>query len=503
MSLSLNRILTDSVAKYPDNVVLVFGGRRTTYSQLNDWVDRFSSGLAALGVGRGDRVALLLGNSPEFIVSYYGILRLGAVVVPMNPTYATEEIAYVLGNSKAKAAVAHAMAEPKLSPLRGRLPELKNVIYTGDNEATLTFKSLLQTSPTGHTSISVGEDEMAVILYTSGTTGKPKGTMLSHRNLASNAQSVSEAFEVSSADRMVVVLPLFHIFSMTVCLNAFIGKGATLLLIPKFNPEEVVKTIREEKATFFAGVPTMYNYILQLPQATAEDFATVKVCSSGGAPLPVEMLQKFEERFQVTIYEGYGLSEAAPVTLFNQLGRKRKPGSVGTDFPNVINKIVDTEGSEVPRGELGELVVQGPNVMMGYLDMPEATSMTLKDGWLYTGDLARMDEEGYVFIVDRIKDMILVGGYNIYPREIEEVLYQHPDILEAAVVGISDPVYGEAVKAVVVPRAEGLTMESILEFCKDKLAKYKWPRQVEFRTELPKNSSGKTLRKSLKGGTSN
>jgi long-chain acyl-CoA synthetase len=287
------------------------------------------------------------------------------------------------------------------------------------------------------------------------------------------------------------------VFCMTVCMNGPIASGATLLIVPKFSPADVVSVIREEKATIFAGVPTMYNFMLQLPTTAADDFTSIRVCISGGAAIPVALLHKFEEKYSVIILEGYGLSEASPVTAFNPLRGTRKAGSIGINIPGVINKVVGEDGQEVPYGEIGELIVQGPNVMKGYLGLPEATSQALRDGWLYTGDMATMDEEGYISIVDRKKDMIIVGGYNVYPREVEEVLYKHPGIMEAAVIGVPNVEYGEAVKAYVV-KNDQLTSEEVIQYCKENLAKYKVPTQVEFLDELPKNTTGKILRRALR-----
>ncbi|SDN70102.1 long-chain acyl-CoA synthetase [Paenibacillus sp. yr247] len=498
MSLNLNKNLEQSVAKYAERSAYVFGDQSVTYEELNRQVQCCASGLSTHGIGKGDKVAILLGNAPEFIIAYYGILHLGAAVVPINPTYTSEEIAYILNNSQAKAVIAIPGLEPVLTSLKDKLPTLKLAVYTGDVQAGFAWKQLMEAGRDYIESALMNEDDLAVILYTSGTTGKPKGAMLSHRNMATNAHSVGELFELSHEDRIVTVLPMFHVYCMTVCLNGPIAAGATILVVPKFSPADVVKTIREQQATMFAGVPTMYNFLLQFSGATAEDFASIRKCAAGGASLPVEVLYKFEEKYKVHVNEGYGLSEASPVTAFNPLRGLRKPGSIGVDIPNVTNKVVDTYGNEVPRGEVGELIVQGPNVMMGYLGMPEATEASLRDGWLYTGDLAKMDEDGYIFIVDRLKDMIIVGGFNVYPREVEEVLYQHPAIFEAAVVGVPDQNYGETVKAFVVCKDESLTMNDLLQFCQDKLAKYKLPKIVEFMSELPKNSSGKTMRRVLR-----
>ncbi|WHY90093.1 long-chain-fatty-acid--CoA ligase [Neobacillus cucumis] len=498
MSFNLDENLKRSAKNFPDSIAYIYEDKSVTYKEFSQLVDRVAAGLSAQGVGKGDGVALILGNSPEFIISYYGILRLGAFVVPINPLFTQGEIGYILENSQAKAVIAHVSVEPKLTDVRKQLDNLKLVIYTETEDQEWTWKQLTRTSTHFYESPSINQEDLAVILYTSGTTGKPKGAMLSHRNLASNADSISKLLELQNIDRVVAVLPMFHVFCMTVCLSAPIATGATILIQPKFSPAEVVRAISDRKATVFAGVPTMYSFINQLPEVTAEEFSSIRVCISGGASIPVELLQKFQNKFNVSILEGYGLSETAPLVAINPLKGTRKPGSIGVNIPGVISKVVNEWGNELPRGAVGELVVQGPNVMKGYLGMPEATSAAFMDGWFYTGDLATMDEEGYLYIVDRKKDIIIVGGYNVYPREVEEVLYQHPAIVEAAVIGVPDGEYGEIVKAYVTVKDEKITINDIIQFCQDKLVKYKLPSQVEILEELPKNSTGKILRRELR-----
>ncbi|SIR51574.1 long-chain acyl-CoA synthetase [Peribacillus simplex] len=498
MGYNLNENLKRSASNFPESIAYIFRDKSDTYQELNQKVDRFAAGLFVHGIRKGDGVALILGNSPEFLIAFYGILRLGAFVVPINPLYTQGEINYFLDNSQAKAVIAHVSVEPKLSEVKKQLENLKLVVYTEANDQESTWEHLMETSINVYESPYIDEEDLAVILYTSGTTGKPKGAMLTHRNLGSNADSISKLLELDVNDRIVAVLPMFHVFCMTVCLNAPIACGATVLIQPKFSPHDVVSTIREKKATVFAGVPTMYSFINQLPEAIAEDCQSIRMCISGGASIPAELLHKFENKFNVSILEGYGLSETAPLVAINPLKGTRKPGSIGLNIPAVQSKVVDEFGKELPRGEVGELVVQGPNVMKGYLGMPEATSAAFNDGWFYTGDLATMDEEGYIYIVDRKKDIIIVGGYNVYPREVEEVLYQHPAVVEAAVIGIPDGDYGESVKAFVAVKDEQITMNDIIQFCQDKLVKYKLPKRVEFFKELPKNSTGKILRRELR-----
>lgn len=315
----------------------------------------------------------------------------------------------------------------------------------------------------------------------------------------SNARDIANYLSFVADDRIIAVLPVFHVFALTVVINAPLLNGATILLAPRFSPTEVFALAKEQKATVFAGVPTMYNFLYQLPDSNPDDFSTIRLAIAGGSSLPVALLHNFEEKFNVQVSEGYGLSEASPVTCFNPLGTARKAGSIGVNITNVENRVVDVYGQEVPVGEVGELIVRGPNIMKGYYKMPEETAVAIRDGWLYTGDLAKRDEDGYFFIVDRKKDMIIVGGFNVYPREVEEVLFAHPNIIEAAVIGVPDSNFGEAVHAFVVLKdAEKTTTDDILAYCAKHLVKYKVPKVIEILEELPKNTTGKILRRSLK-----
>lgn len=322
--------------------------------------------------------------------------------------------------------------------------------------------------------------------------------MLTHKNLYSNAIDTANYLKISKNDVIVTALPMFHVFCLTVALNAPLMNGATLLIVPRFSPQVITHLIKTYHATLFAGVPSMYNFLLQYENASQEDVQTLRLCISGGASMPVALLKGFEQKYKVIVSEGYGLSEASPVTCFNPLDRPRKPGSIGTSIINVENKVVNELGEECQPNQVGELIVKGPNVMKGYYKMPEETAYTIRDGWLYTGDLARQDEEGYFYIVDRKKDMIIVGGYNVYPREVEEVLYSHRDVVEVAVLGVPDSNLGEAVKCFVVVKNNELTEELLIEYCKEHLAKYKVPGSIEFLEELPKNTTGKILRRALK-----
>ncbi|MGG3160939.1 fatty acid--CoA ligase family protein [Geobacillus stearothermophilus] len=506
--MNLTTRLAQIAKQLPDKEAYVFMGERCTYQQLDAAVSRFADGLAQLGVRRGDHIALLLGNSPQFVIGLYGALRLGATVIPINPIYTPEEIGYILLNGDVKAVIGLDLLAPLFVEAKKRLPLLEHAIVCETpegkekgvslSEGMKSFAEVLADGSPDFTGPELGDDDVAVILYTSGTTGKPKGAMLTHKNIYSNAQDTADYLGINENDRVIAALPMFHVFCLTVALNAPLMNGGTVLIMPKFSPAAMFALAREEKATIFAGVPTMYNFLYQYEGGTVADLQTLRLCISGGASMPVALLENFEKKFNVIISEGYGLSEASPVTCFNPLDRPRKPGSIGTNIKNVENKVVNEYGEEVPVGEVGELVVRGPNVMKGYYKMPEETAAALRDGWLHTGDLARMDEEGYFYIVDRKKEMIIVGGYNVYPREVEEVLYSHPGVVEAAVIGVPDPDYGEAVRAYVVAKNPELTEAELIAYCRERLAKYKVPSAIDFLDELPKNATGKILRRALK-----
>ncbi len=497
----------------PDKIAYHFMGKDTTYAEFNQSVERFATALSSQGIKKGDNVAFLLGNSPHFLISLYATMRIGATAVPINPIYAPDEISYIVKNSEAKAIIALDAFIPLVQKAAGIFTSVESYIICETDPSTpeklaalpneikakvKSFTYLLSTTMVNVSEVEILPDDTAVILYTSGTTGHPKGAMLTFENIYSNARDVAEYLQFDTEDRIIATLPVFHVFALTVVVNAPLLTGATILLVPKFSPQDVFRVAKEHKATVFAGVPTMFNFLYQYPDGNVEDFANIRLAISGGSSLPVALLHNFEDKFNVRISEGYGLSEASPVTCFNPIDRERKPGSIGMSIVNVENKVVNELGEEVPVGEVGELIVRGPNVMKGYYNMPEETQHTIRDGWLYTGDLARKDEEGYFYIVDRKKDMIIVGGYNVYPREVEEVLFAHPGIVEAAVIGVPDPNFGEEVLAFIVKKDASLTEEQLKEYCAEKLAKYKVPKSFEFLEELPKNTTGKILRRSLK-----
>ncbi|MDI7743045.1 fatty acid--CoA ligase family protein [Lysinibacillus fusiformis] len=496
----------------PEKHAYHFLGRDTTYGEFEETVSRFAAGLQQLGVEKGDHVAFLLGNTPHFLISLYATMRIGATAIPVNPMYTQDEIAYIIQNGDVKAVIALDLLLPLVEVGVKVLPQVENYIIcetTQDigekvnalsnsaKEKTKLFSQILGSPVESVDPVKVEEDDTAIILYTSGTTGYPKGAMLTHRNLYSNARDVGHYLSMTPEDRVIATLPVFHVFALTVVVNAPLLQGATVLLAPRFSPSEIYDLAESQKATVFAGVPTMYNFLYQF-DGDADKFAALRLAVSGGAPLPVQVLHDFEAKFKVKVSEGYGLSEASPVTCFNPLDRERKAGSIGMSISNVENKVVDEFGNEVPVGEVGELIVRGPNVMKGYYKMPEDTANAIRGEWLYTGDLAKKDEDGYFYIVDRKKDMIIVGGFNVYPREVEEVLFTHPNVVEAAVVGFPDANLGEAVHAYVVLKENNTTVEELQAFCAQRLVKYKVPAAIDLLEELPKNSTGKILRRSLK-----
>ncbi|KZZ84538.1 fatty acid--CoA ligase family protein [Bacillus sp. SJS] len=505
--------LSETAGQYGEKPAYYFEGQAVSYNQLDGMVSQFAANLQSMGIEKGDHVALLLGNSPYFVIGMYGALRAGATVIPVNPIYTPAEIGYILSNGDVKGIIALDLLLPMFEQMDAQLPGLEHIIFCetppSENkpfnieDASIrtkmkSFTSMLSAGSSVFSPPKLDEEDLAVILYTSGTTGKPKGAMLTHKNIYSNASDVAAYLKMNDQDKVVATLPMFHVFCLTVSLNAPLMNGASLIIVPRFSPKEVFRLIKEYQATVFAGVPTMYNFMLQYENGLQEDVESLRLCISGGASMPVALLKGFEQKFKVVISEGYGLSEASPVTCFNPLDRPRKAGSIGMNILNVENKVVNELGEEVPPNQVGELIAKGPNIMRGYYKMPEETAHTIRDGWLYTGDLARMDEEGYFYIVDRKKDMIIVGGYNVYPREVEEVYYNHPEITEAAVLGIPDPEQGEAVLCYIVTTNPNLTAESLIEYGKGQLAKYKVPSVIEFLDELPKNTTGKILRRALK-----
>jgi long-chain acyl-CoA synthetase len=494
MSENLARILTETAAEHGDKVAFKLDDVELTYALLDAGSARAAGLLRARGVEPGDRVGLMLPNVPYFPVLYYGILRAGAVVVPMNVLLKEREVAYYLEDSGAKLLFAwHGFAEAAEAGAAKAGSECI-LITPGEFEQQLAAQEPVE-QPAEQTA-----EDTAVILYTSGTTGQPKGAELTHANLRQNCMISSRTLgQFTHEDVLLGALPLFHTFGQTCTMNCAVCVGATVTMIPRFDPEKALEIIERDRVTVFQGVPTMYNAMLHANRADSADVSTLRLCMSGGAAIPVELIRAFEEKFGCPILEGYGLSETSPVASFNHPDRERKPGSIGTPIDGVEMQVRGDDGKELPQGEVGEIVIRGHNVMKGYWNRPEATAEAIDaDGWFRSGDLAKVDEDGYFFIVDRKKDMVLRGGYNVYPREVEEVLYEHPAVQEAAVVGIPDDSLGEEVAAaVVVKEGESLDAQELKSFVKERVAAYKYPRKIWFVDELPKGPTGKILKREI------
>ncbi|HYP55918.1 MAG TPA: long-chain fatty acid--CoA ligase, partial [Solirubrobacterales bacterium] len=469
------------------------GELELTYGQLDDASARLATALRERGVEPGDRVGVMLPNVPQFPVAYYGALRAGATVVPMNVLLKRREIGFYLEDSGAKLLLAwHGFAEEARGGAEDAGAELVEV-------EPASFAELLANAEPAPGLAEVAADDTAVILYTSGTTGKPKGAELTHDNLLTNADvCMRTTSEIKPGDVVFGGLPLFHSFGQTVAMNASLKVGACLTLVPKFDPGDALETIERDKVTHFYGVPTMFGALLHHPERERFDTSSLRTCITGGASMPVEVLRGFEEAFGCIVLEGYGLSETSPVASSNHPGRERKPGSIGTPLEGVEMRVVDEDDEEVPPGEVGEIVIRGHNVMKGYWQRPEATEEAMRGGWFHSGDMARVDEEGYFYIVDRKKDLIIRGGYNVYPREVEEVLYEHPKIREAAVLGVPSDEWGEEIgAAVVLHEGEELSAAEVSAYVKERIAAYKYPRQVWFLGDLPKGPTGKILKREI------
>jgi long-chain acyl-CoA synthetase len=498
--MSLTRLADESLEKYGEYVALAFEGREYTNVEQHRSGGRVANVLRRLGVEPGDRVMVMLPNCPEVMQSYGGILRAGGVIVPVIFLLGDREVAHVLADSEAKVVITSTDMLWKVESGTGVLPTLRHVLLVdgGGDERALSFAEETAKESDRVPAVPRRGEDLAVILYTSGTTGVPKGVALSHDNLASNARSAAALYELDREDWAVAVLPLSHSYGLTV-MNAGHILGTRAALLRWFNPEEALKTIETFRAASMSGVPTMFVYLLNYPDAARYDTSSMRAWGSGAAPLPVEIVEPFEKRFGGKLLEGYGLTEASPVVSAHRLSGERKLGSVGQPIPGVRVSIQDDHDRPLPAGEVGEVCVEGPNVMVGYYRNPEETARTIRAGWLHTGDVGRLDDDGFLYIVERKKDLIIRGGFNIYPREVEEALYAFPKAAEAAVVGMADPLMGEDVVAFVVlkPGATA-TSEEVRAFCETRLARFKCPKQVRFVDSLPRSPIGKILRKQLR-----
>ncbi|MFZ5876677.1 MAG: long-chain-fatty-acid--CoA ligase [Nitrospirota bacterium] len=524
----LHQLLAATAAKYPENPALDFYGRRVTYRELDRAANRFANALAGLGVRKGDRVAVMLPNAPQAVIAYYGALKLGAVVVEVNPLYVEREIEQQVRDAEARVLVALDLFYPRIEPIRARAG-LEAVIITSVRDAlpwhlallypikawregtrvsvpntppVYEYRSLVAAASETAPAVEVAPDDLALLQYTGGTTGIPKGVMLTHRNLVANTLQC-RAWMPSLRDGAEVflgVVPFFHVYGMTACMNLAIYTGGLIVLLPRFGTKDVLRAIVKSRATIFMGVQAMYVAINNFPDVRRYDLSTIRICISGAGPLHVEVQERFEALTGGKVVEGFGLSEASPVTHVNPIFGRRIKGTIGLPLPDTEAKVMDVESGtrEMPLGEAGELVIRGPQVMKGYWRRADETAGVLRNGWLHTGDIATVDADGYFTIVDRKKDMIKTKGENVYPRDIEEVLFRHPKIKDAVVVGVPEEFMGEMIKAYVVLRdGETATENEIVEYCGRELAKFKVPKAVEFRQELPRTIVGKVLRRVL------
>jgi long-chain acyl-CoA synthetase len=535
--ITLPQLFQRTAERYPDRTCTIFHGRKISYRETQRQIEAFAAGLRRLGIRRGDRVALMLPNVPQFVVAYFGALHAGAVVVPTNPLYTRPELEHQLEDAGATAIVT---LDLLFGRLEAALPgtHLRTVVVAGVEEAlpphlrlpyllkqrrmgvrrvrpggvVRRFREVVTALPPVAATLDGGSDgtskepakagDLALLQYTGGTTGRSKGAMLTHRNLVANAlqafhwQGARDEEEVS----ILCATPFFHVYGMSIGMNLAVVAGAAMLLVPRWNAKEVASIARKHRPAMFPGVPTMYLALADLPGVGEREFGSLRACISGAAPLPPEVQRRFERVSHARLVEGYGLTEASPVTHCNPVHGDTRPGTIGVPFPDTDAIITHPETWEpVPLGEVGEMTVRGPQVMAGYWNRPEETLAILRDGWLHTGDLSAVDGDGYFRIVDRKKDLIIAGGYNVYPREVEDVLYSHPKVAEAAVIGVPSEYRGETVKAVVSVRAGmKLTEDEVIAFCRERLAAYKVPRIIEFRDELPKSLIGKVLRRELR-----
>jgi long-chain acyl-CoA synthetase len=525
----LHYFLKRAAEENPDSKALTFYGTTMTYKQLYEQTCSFANELSSLGLSKGDRVSIMLPNCPQSVISYYAILMIGGIVVQTNPTYVERELRYQMNDSQAKAIICLDLLYPRVQKVKADtslqhvivtsvkdyLPFPKNMLYPIKQKKEYgiivhveystrvhAFKKLATSGSTEEFKVEINpKKDLALLQYTGGTTGFPKGVMLTHYNLVANTQQASSwMYKLKEGEEKILgILPFFHVYGMTVVMNFAVMAKSMMILLAKFDPTETLKVIAKQKPTIFPGAPTIYIALLNHPKIKKYDISSINACLSGSAPLPVEVQEKFEKVTGGKLVEGYGLTEASPVTHANLLWGHRVKGSIGIPWPDTIAAIISPESKEpVPTGTIGEIAVKGPQVMQGYWNRKEDTEKTLHDGWLLTGDLGYADDDGYFYIVDRKKDMIIAGGYNIYPREVEEVLYEHENILEAAVVGIKDEYRGETVKAfIVLKEGKKVTEDELNAFCRKHLASYKVPRAYEFRDELPKTTIGKILRRVL------
>ena len=501
--LSIPEIFQQTATKYADHVAIDFMGNQTDFKTVDFLSNNVAASLVENGIQKGDRVALYCINSDAFAIAYLGIVKAGATVVPINLLLTPAEITYLLNDSEAKSLLYHEIFDKSVAAFRDNVPSLDFAIRIGATDPAngdIDFKKIVQTPGEAPKYDYDPINDVAAILYTSGTTGKPKGAMLTHHNLASNTQSVLESVKmIPGEDVLVAVLPMFHAFASTVCMLTPLLRGLTILPVTKFDPELLANAISEGGGTILCAVPSMYSVMLNMNESQVEKISSLKFCVSGGAAMPEEVMKKFEDKFGLLIYEGYGPTECSPVTNVNPIHGTRKTLSVGPALANVEVCIKDTQGNDLENGEIGEICVRGPNVMKGYWKREDETRQSFFGEWFRTGDLGKRDDDNYFYIVDRIKDLVIVNGMNVYPRIVEEVLYQHPDIVECAVIGQQDELHGEIVVAyMVTTEGKDLSASDMRQFCRDKLGRYQIPKKFHFVDSLPKNATGKIMKRELK-----
>ncbi|KYC37950.1 long-chain fatty acid--CoA ligase [Scytonema hofmannii PCC 7110] len=481
---------------FPEKIALIFEERSFTYKELDLLAGRVANSLRGLGIQRGDRVALFLPNIPEFIISYLGILKIGAVAVSLNVMLKTSEVRYILNDCAAKVVIT-TESESEQVPVAD-LPELQHILIAeGKTDRGISLAQLIEKASPEARALEMDRHAPASIVYTSGTTGFPKGATLSHGNIISNMYSHNRCCGMQPKDRLLLYVPLFHCFGQNAILNAGLNICATIILQRRFDVEQVLETIASQKITMFFGVPTVFIKMLNT-DTSKYNLKSVRYYFSAAAPMPIEIAQAWYNKYGLIIHEGYGLTETSPCACYNH-DLKYKLGSIGSPIENVEIKIVNSDGHQLQPGELGEIVIRGPNVMLGYWNRPFETAQVIKNGWFHTGDIGRIDEDGFFYIVDRLKDMINVSGFKVYPTEVENVIYQHPAVAEVAVYGVPEAVKGEIVNAnIVLKTGQTITEKQIIDFCSERMAAYKIPRAIHFVNSLPKNSTGKILKRVLR-----
>jgi len=504
--MNLTRLAEQNVKNFGEYTAFIFDGREYTNTEMEKASYRFGHALKSIGVERSDRVIVHMPNCPEVLTGYQSILKVGGIILPVLFLLGPEELAYIAEDSGATTIITSPELLPKVRDAQAQVPSLEKIIIVGggEQEGTYSYRAMVEAHDGRIRTVETDDDETAVIIYTSGTTGKPKGVCLTHANLYANVVSACKATDTTRAEIGLGALPMAHIFGI-ITMNAGLIFGIKGVMMRWFTADDALRLIEEFNVTTFAGVPTMFTYLLECPEAEKYDTSSLVKCTCAGAPMPEELLVAFEEKFDCRIFEGYGLTETAAAVTLCRPDEPRRPGSAGRPIEGAEVQIFDAEDRPLPPGEPGEIVVRGPIVMKGYYNRPEETEHALQGGWLHTGDIGHLDQDGYLYITERKKDMIIRGGLNIYPREIEEVLHEHPDVSEAAVVGVNEARMGEQVWAFIVPHStETLSedrensAEAIISFCRERLAKYKVPKRVELRPYLPKNPIGKVLKKDLR-----